>query len=89
MLECALDPVAQLDRANGFEPLGWGFKSLRGRHYISSVTPHEQQLFRLSHLEQSRPPMLYRKAAEESGSAGIDAESTSLVYALNDRVAAG
>ena len=26
------DPVAQLDRANGFEPLGSEFKSRRGRH---------------------------------------------------------
>ncbi len=32
MVQSAYDPVAQLDRANGFEPLGWGFKSLRGRH---------------------------------------------------------
>ena len=29
------DPVAQLDRANGFEPLGSEFKSRRGRHLSS------------------------------------------------------
>ena len=29
------DPVAQLDRANGFEPLGSGFKSRRGRHLFA------------------------------------------------------
>jgi hypothetical protein len=26
-------PVAQLDRAPGFEPVGRGFKSLRARHF--------------------------------------------------------
>jgi hypothetical protein len=26
-------PVAQLDRASGFEPEGWEFKSLRARHF--------------------------------------------------------
>lgn len=30
-IETTRAPVAQLDRANGFEPLGWGFKSLRAR----------------------------------------------------------
>src|SRR6266566_781023 len=29
------DPVAQLDRANGFEPLGSEFKSRRGRHLFA------------------------------------------------------
>ena len=32
-------PVAQLDRANGFEPLGWGFKSLRARHFSRGSGP--------------------------------------------------
>ena len=29
-------PLAQLDRASGFEPEGWGFKSLGVRHVFSS-----------------------------------------------------
>ncbi len=33
-------PVAQLDRALGFEPRGWGFKSLRVRHLGSAFPPH-------------------------------------------------
>jgi hypothetical protein len=28
-------PVAQLDRASGFEPEGWEFKSLRARHFLA------------------------------------------------------
>src|SRR5260370_38513029 len=35
-------PVAQLDRASGFEPEGWGFKSLRARH---SFLPRAFELF--------------------------------------------
>ena len=27
-------PVAQLDRASVFGTEGWGFKSLRGRHFL-------------------------------------------------------
>jgi hypothetical protein len=38
------DPVAQLDRANGFEPLGSEFKSRRGRH-----------LFQLNHVTRIFP----------------------------------
>ena len=30
-------PVAQLDRAPGFEPVGRGFKSLRARHNFATV----------------------------------------------------
>ena len=30
-------PLAQLDRAKGFYPLGWGFKFLTGRHFYGSV----------------------------------------------------
>src|SRR5690242_10743207 len=29
-------PVAQLDRAPGFEPVGRGFKSLRARHLVDT-----------------------------------------------------
>lgn len=29
------DPVAQLDKALGYEPRDWGFNSLRGRHFFS------------------------------------------------------
>src|ERR1700747_2737780 len=32
---CLRAPVAQLDRALGFEPRGWGFKSLWARHFFS------------------------------------------------------
>lgn len=31
-------PLAQLDRASGFEPEGWGFKSLGVRHFFLKVT---------------------------------------------------
>jgi hypothetical protein len=34
------DPVAQLDRANGFEPLGSEFKSRRGRHLFHIEPSH-------------------------------------------------
>ncbi len=30
-------PVAQLDRAPGFEPVGRGFKSLRAHHNFATV----------------------------------------------------
>jgi hypothetical protein len=33
-------PVAQLDRALGFEPRCWGFKSLRGRHLFNWGEAH-------------------------------------------------
>ena len=35
---CLRAPVAQLDRALGFEPRGWGFKSLRARHSVTYVS---------------------------------------------------
>ena len=37
---CFCAPVAQLDRALGFEPRGWGFKSLRARQSITVRTGH-------------------------------------------------
>ena len=36
MISCCA-PVAQLDRAPGFEPVGRGFKSLRARHFFSVI----------------------------------------------------
>ena len=39
--------VAQLDRVPGFEPVGWGFKSLPGRqtYFVSSYSQHYEVFF--------------------------------------------
>ncbi len=37
---CRRAPVAQLDRAPDYGSGGWGFKSLRARHLISSASAH-------------------------------------------------
>jgi hypothetical protein len=34
-------PVAQLDRASGFEPEGREFESLRARHFFQTFVFHE------------------------------------------------
>src|SRR3954464_10419644 len=43
-------PVAQLDRAAGFEPVGRGFKSLRARH------PNGKAVARRVNSPESAPP---------------------------------
>jgi hypothetical protein len=55
-------PVAQLDRASGFEPEGWEFKSLRARHSRQRhryptphrLRPHRDGKFRFWPLENER-----------------------------------
>jgi hypothetical protein len=46
LVTCA--PVAQLDRAPGFEPVGRGFKSLRAHHPISEPIPEIYVLTQVS-----------------------------------------
>jgi hypothetical protein len=37
------DPVAQLDRASDFGSEGWGFDSLRGRHFNREGLAHDRR----------------------------------------------
>src|SRR3569832_367922 len=58
----AAAPVAQLDRASGFEPEGREFESLRARHYLIAARGRGlvKQMDKLSHLslryQSSRRP---------------------------------
>ena len=52
--ECA--PVAQLDRATGYEPVGRAFESLRA-HHSKSFKSNQMRRFCLEHLVFSASPM--------------------------------
>jgi hypothetical protein len=47
-------PVAQLDRAPGFEPVGRGFKSLRARHSFIVRSPREIDCVFLDRLQDQQ-----------------------------------
>src|SRR5467141_1694667 len=45
VLESAHGPVAQLDRASDFGSEGWGFDSLRGRHFSAPLSIQDIRVF--------------------------------------------
>src|SRR4029078_2790427 len=67
MLEVAARARSSMDRASDFGSEGWGFKSLRAHHYISSgrINEHQELTHRLElnyrlFREGFPPPKLHR-----------------------------
>ncbi len=66
--DCKNAPVAQLDRASGYGPEGWGFESLRA--YMESGTPPPEILFG-SHERWMREALAEAEKAEAVGEVPI------------------
>ena len=56
-------PVAQLDRATGFEPVGRGFDSLRARHFFLD---HHTASTKLRAIFRRRPMLVLSRIGASS-----------------------
>ena len=73
---CLCAPVAQLDRALGFEPRGWGFKSLRARQRVTSGIARDPKSRSAAKGGQAHAVRKRQLALEHGVSLGLRANRT-------------